>query len=517
MNKAFQNIKAMKRRILLTVACVLAFTLSCDDDLLNKSNPNEFTPDTFYKNGTQIVGAVNAVYSSLQSVDLFCREYFFVHDLRSDDMASGGGQLETPRAQLLTGTHDAANSLLTSVWRGWYRLIHQANQVIENAPNASEEVTEELKARVLGEAKFLRGWAYFDLVVLFGGVPLMDTYAKAIGEDKPRATEAQVYTLIEQDLADAIASLPLKAEYDANNIGRASREAAQAMLARVYMQQGRYEEAKPMLQAIIDGGAFDNWKNIPYIENFREEMEFNDESLFEVAFSYDFGGSSWDASGQGTQTEVTFRGQEYGPTAWRNVIPSNALLAEYEMTSKGDPKDDPRYSESFYFIGDTYDNGSKVIEDMQGNDPKISWKKYQRIYKAAEEEQRSGINMRVIRYTEVLLNMAECENATDNDAAAIALLNEVRSREGVEMPAYPTANYPVDTPEEVFRAIVHERRVELAGEQIRNRDILRWRRLGKLTTEPISYFTARHALAPIPQQEIDSNAELTQADQNPGY
>jgi len=507
----------MKRKLILVAIGMFAFSLSCNDDILNKSNPNEFTPDTFYKNSTQIVGAVNAVYSSLQSLDLVCREYYFVHDLRSDDMGSGGGQLETPRAQLLTGTHDPANSLLTSVWRGWYRLIHQANQVIENAPNASEDVTEELKARVIGEAKFLRAWAYFDLATLFGGVPLMETYATDIGEDKPRASEDEVYALIVSDLQSAIESLPLKASYDNNNIGRACKEAAQAMLARAYMQRGQYEEAKPFLQAIIDGGAFANWKNIPYIENFREEMEFNAESLFEVAFSYDFGGSSWDGTGQGTQTEVTFRGQEYGPTAWRNVIPSVSLLAEYETVANGDPKDDPRYGESFYFIGDTYDNGTKTITDMQGNDPKISWKKYQRIYKAADEEQRSGINMRVIRYTEVLLNMAECENATGNDPAAIDYLNEVRSRAGVEMPPYPTANYPVDSPEEVFRAIVHERRVELAGEQIRNRDLLRWRTLDKLATEPISYFTPKHSLAPIPQQEIDSNAAIDQADQNPGY
>lgn len=507
----------MKRKLILTVIGMLAFTLSCDDDVLDKDNPNEFTSEIFYQNDTQIVAAVNAAYSSLQSVDLFCREYFFVHDLRSDDMGSGGGQLETPRAQLLTGTHDAANSLLTSVWRGWYRVIHQANQVITNVPASTGDLTESLKQRVVGEARFLRAWAYFDLVVLFGGVPLMETYATGIGEDKARATEDEVYELIVSDLEDAIASLPLKADYDDSNIGRASQEAAQAMLARVYMQRGMYGEAKPLLQTIVDGGAFDNWKNIPYIENFREEMEFNDESLFEVAFSYDFGGSSWDASGQGTQTEVTFRGQEYGPTAWRNVIPSVSLLNEYEKVADGHPKDDPRYKESFYFIGDTYNNGTEVIEDMQGNDPKISWKKYQRIYKAETEEQRSGINMRVIRYTEVLLNLAECENATSNDADAIDLLNEVRSRKGIEMPPYPTAKYPVNSPEEVFRAIVHERRVELAGEQIRNRDILRWRRLGKLSTEPISYFTDRHALAPIPQQEIDSNAALTQADQNPGY
>jgi tetratricopeptide (TPR) repeat protein len=507
----------MKRKLLITTIGVFAFCFSCNEDILDKTNPNEFTPDTFYKNDTQIVGAVNAVYSSLQSLDLVCREYFFVHDLRSDDMGSGGGQLETPRAQLLTGTHDPSNGLLAAVWRGWYRLIHQANQVIENVPKSTTPVTDAMKTRVLGEAKFLRALAYMDLVVLFGGVPLLDTYVKAAGEDKPRASVDEVYALIIADLEQAIASLPLKSGYDAANIGRASKQAAQGLLARAHMQQGDYNLAKPLLESIIASGEFNTWKTIPYIENFREEMEFNAESLFEVAFSYDFGGSSWDGTGQGTQTEVTFRGQEYGPNAWRNVIPSVSLLDEYEKVSKGDAKDDPRYTDSFYQIGDTYFNNTRTITDMQGNNPKISWKKYQRIYKAADEEQRSGINMRMIRFTEVLLNLAECENALGNDGDAIDLLNEVRSRASVNMPAYPTVNYPANSPTEVFRAIVHERRVELAGEQIRNRDLLRWRGLGKLATEPLSYYSAKHALVPIPQQEIDNNAVLSQADQNPGF
>jgi starch-binding outer membrane protein, SusD/RagB family len=500
----------MKRKLIMTMVGMLALTFSCNEDVLDQSNPNEFTPQSFYKNGDQIVGAVNAVYSSLQSLDLFCREYFFLHDMRGDDVASGGGQLETHRAQLLTGTHDTSNGVLMQVWRGWYRLIHQANQVIENAPNATENVTDELKLRVVGEAKFLRALAYFDLVTVWGGVPLMEQYAKVIGEDKPRASVDEVYALIISDLQTAISNLPLKAEYSDSNVGRASREAAQNLLARVYMQRGEYALAEPLLAAIIDGGAFNDWADVPYIENFREENEFNAESLFEVAFTEANGGSSWDASGQGTSTEITFRGQEYGPNAWRNLIPSASLMEEYEKVADGDAKDDPRYNDSFYFIGDAYSNGTKVLENW-------GWKKYQRIYKADNEDQRSGINMRVMRYAEVLLNMAEVQNALGNDADAIAYLNEVRSRVGVEMPPYPTANYPVNSPAEVFRAIVHERRVELAGEQIRNRDILRWRALGKLTSEPISYFSPKHALAPIPQGEINSNSVLTEADQNSGW
>jgi hypothetical protein len=506
------------KKYILTVATIIGCCISCKEDVLDQQNPNQFSPDTYYKTDTQIVTAVNAAYSSLQAIDLAQREYFFVHDLRSDDMGSGGGQLETHRAQLLNGNHDPSNGVLTAVWRGWYRVIHQANQVIENVPLAeTPPVTEALKTRVVGEAKFLRALAYMDLVVLFGGVPLMDKYAKAVGEDKPRATVDEIYALIISDLQDAIAALPLKSGYDDANIGRANSQAAQALLARAHMQRGDYNLAEPLLEAIIDTQEFDGWKSIPYIENFREEMEFNAESLFEISFSLSFGGASWDGTGQGVNNEVTFRGQEYGQTAWRNVIPSVSLLAEYEHTDNGDAKTDPRYDQSFYKIGDTYSNGTKTITDMQGNDPKISWKKYQRIYKADTEDLRSGINFRVIRFAEVLLNLAECKNALGKDPEAIALLNEVRSRVGVEMPPYPTANYPVNTPAEVFRAIVHERRVELAGEQIRNRDILRWRALNKLTSEPISYYSAKHALLPIPQQEIDGNAQISQADQNTGF
>jgi tetratricopeptide (TPR) repeat protein len=365
----------------------------------------------------------------------------------------------------------------------------------------------------VGEAQFLRALAYFDLVTVWGGVPLMDKYATAVGADKGRSSVSEVYTLIISDLESAIDNLPSKVTYAGGNEGRASKEAAQNLLARVYMQQGDYNLAEPLLQAIIDSDVFNGWENIPYLENFREESEFNTESLFEVAFTEANGGSSWDASGQGTSTEVTFRGQEYGPNAWRNLIPSTSLMDEYETVANGDAKDDPRYDDTFYFVGDSYNNGASTLENW-------GWKKYQKIYKAANEDQRSGINMRVMRYAEVLLNMAEVQNALGNDADAIDYLNEVRSRVGVEMPEYPTSNYAVNNSNAVFQAIVHERRVELAGEQIRNRDILRWRSVGKIPTvipEPIGYMSEKHELAPIPQQEINGNAVLTQDDQNPGW
>jgi|SRR5690554_6193213 len=113
--------------------------------------------------------------------------------------------------------------------------------------------------------------------------------------------------------------------------------------------------------------------------------------------------------------------------------------------------------------------------------------------------------------------MAEAENELSGPAAALPYLNQIRARADVNMPPYPTAQYPVGTQEEMLKAIMHERRVELAGEQVRNRDIRRWRRGGKLETEPIAGYTSRNDLLPIPLEEIDNNSALTNADQNPGY
>lgn len=129
-----------------------------------------------------------------------------------------------------------------------------------------------------------------------------------------------------------------------------------------------------------------------------------------------------------------------------------------------------------------------------------------------------GINQRIMRFAETILSLAEVENELGNIPQAIKYLNMTRARKSVSMPAYPTAKYPVTTKDQVFAAIMHERRVELSGEQIRNRDILRWRKNGKLKTEPIAYFQAKkHELLPIPQQEVDNNAKIDAKDQNPGY
>ncbi|MCR9015007.1 RagB/SusD family nutrient uptake outer membrane protein [Aquiflexum gelatinilyticum] len=506
----------MKTRFILTLIIILVGFNSCDEDRLSPTNPNQLGSETFYRTGPQLVAAINSVYAGLQANNLYNREYFFLQDLLSDDCDTGGPQLEAARAQVLNHVFDGSNPLVEANWRGWYRVIHRANLVLENADKATEEITEDLRSRVIGEAYFLRALAHYELVTQWGGIPLMLNTAES-PDGNPRASEDEVYAVLFADLTEAINRLPLRSAYTGSDSGRASKGAAQALAAKAHMFRGNYSAARPFLLEIVSSNQYSLVDR--YLDNFEEENENNSESVWEIQFSEAFGtAGAWNGNGNGI-AEVTFRGQEYGPTAWRNVIPSLPLFNDYERVANGAAKDDPRISYNFFRIGDPFNGGSEVltVDKVQGDTERASWRKYQMIYKRGAENTQSGINFRAIRYADVLLMMAEVENELSGPSAALPYINQVRARADVAMPPYPTAQYPTSSKIEMFRAIQHERRVELAGEQIRNKDIRRWRRQNLLSSEPIPNWNVRFDKLPIPLSEIDNNSALTNADQNPGY
>lgn len=502
----------MKSRSTFLALMLTAGLVACDEEILSPVNPNQLSTETFYRTGPQLVAAVNSVYAGLQANNLYNREYFFLQDLLSDDAQSGGAQLEAPRAQVLNYVFDASNPLVEANWRGWFRIIHRANLVLENAGQATDDITEELRTRVIGEAYFLRGLAYYELSTLWGGVPLM-TKTAVSPEGLPRSSQEESFDQARNDLNEAISRLPLKSEYSGSDVGRATKGAAQALAAKLALFRGDFAGAKTYLTEVINSGEYSLTSR--YLDNFEEENENNSESVWEIQFSEAFGANGgWNADGTDI-AEVTFRGQEYGPNAWRNVIPGQNLINAFEKT----PKEDPRMGYSFYRLGDKFNAGASVLNEssVQGDNSKPSWRKYQTIYKRANENTQSGINFRVIRYADILLMMAEAENETSGTAAALPYLNSTRKRADVTMPEYPTAQYPTGTREQMRIAIQHERQVEFGGEQVRNRDIRRWRRLGFLQTEPIAAYAARYDLLPLPTSELDNNSALTNADQNPGY
>lgn len=516
------------KKVLLIFIAVVTIVTSCNEDLLDTKNPNQITDDAFYTTLDQIGTSVTAIYAVLQGNQMAGREYFFVHDLRSDEMKAGGGGLEVPRNQLLTGSHAYTNQVMTDLFQGLFTMVHRANVVITKGAALTVPADDQaLLDRYIAEARFLRGFAYYNLSTLWGGVPIYETYFTSFEDAKPRATQAEVFDFA---IADAnAASLDLPATYSSSDLGRATKGAALTLAGKLHLCKGDYASAKTALEGVVDLGVYSLTDE--FFDNFTEEAEYNSESIFEVGFLDT--GYGWDASGNGTGGESWVRSQEYSAIGWSNLIPSDNLMAQFE-------DGDPRITDSFWFPGDTFGDGSKTLVETlqdppvasevaiaadnstlyQGDQVKIRWKKYSIMYKADPGgfNVNVGINYRLWRYADVLLLLAECENEVGTGANAIAYLNEVRNRASVSMPNYPTAAYPVNSKAEIFRAVQHERQVELSGEEIRNIDILRWRANGKLTSEPISYFQAnKYELLPIPQSEFNTNPKLTAADQNPGY
>lgn len=512
----------------IIIAVFLIMVLACNKDL-NKTNPSYVTLDNYFKNSNELLSGTNAIYSTVHGGYLVAREWFFLEDLRSDDVSSGGSQLEVPRAQILNGAITADNSVMNSVWNGLYTVIHRANTVIGSAPNVTDN--DAVRDQCVAQAKFLRGWAYFELVSLWGPVPLYKEVVKKSDEYQPRVAEDVVYEQIIQDFKDAAAVLATT--YSSAEQGRVTAGAANAMLGRVYMQKGDYAAAKEALLKVTGSGLYHLIDN--FSDNFLEETEFNAESIWEIVY-IDKGDNAfdWNGTNDGAGTaQSTIRNQEYCPLSWRNLIPSDKFLNEFENTVTGAAKTDPRYKATVYETGDKFNNDADVLTDgmqngnastVNGVTKKVSWRKFMLIYKqsvSTASYHPGGNNQRMIRYAEVLLMLAECENELGNTAVAVDYLNEVRDRPSVAMPHYPTAQFPVSNKDQVTKAIMHEKTVELGDEQVRNRDILRWRKKGYFTTEPISYFRKnRDELLPLPQQEIDNNPKLDANGinkQNQGY
>lgn len=496
---------------------IMGMILGCNKKL-DTSNPNVVPVTSYFKNSSELTAATNAIYAAWHGSNLVAREWFFLHDLRSDDVATGGSQLEAPRNQILIGVVDPANPVMNAVWNTLYTVIHRANTVTDNAPLVTDNTA--VRDNMVGQAEFLRGWAYFELVSQWGSVPLYTTSVSVPTQYQPKAKIADIYAFIEKDLLAAAAVLPGKSGTDK---GRATASAANAMLGRVLMQTGDYAGAKAALLKIPTSGADGYGLAARYLDNFEEETEFNNESIFEMIYS-DKGDNNFNwSSGVGdgvSADQTTVRNQEYNPIGWRNLIPSNSVLNEFESTATGAPMTDPRYSYSFYQTGDTFNNGTSTLVDadqngnasvVHGTTIKVGFRKFQLIYK--EDRPTASFhpgsnNQRILRYAEVLLNLAECENELGNTASAVAYLNQVRARPSVAMPPYPTVQFPVSAQADVARAIIHEKTVEMADEEVRNVDILRWRKKGYFATEPLSWYTAAKELLPIPQSEIDNNPKL---------
>lgn len=462
------------------LACTFGVIASCDESDLEKTDPNQLSPETFFQTSQQIASATNAVYAFLQDVGNYGRYQFYINDnIGGENYAAGN--LEADKAQYLNRDVDAANGGSNQYWDHNYKGIGRANFLISNEDKINPDLpATEVQGR-LAEAKFLRALYYFHLVTVYGEVPLVLSTVTEPG-GTPKSSVTDIYAAIVADLQFATVNLVPKG---AQEVGRATTGAAWALLGRVLLQSGDAPGAKTALAKVTGYGLVDDYR-----DNFTDANEHNNESVFEVNYDESKGAGNWTQDGRDVN-ESTFRAQEY--SGWYNVKPSQAILNEYE-------DGDSRFAANFYSIDasyngtmtNTYNNGESTFVgggDI-GPDDNPSWRKYSNLDNRGTETMWSGINARVIRYADVLLMQAEAEiRSGGTESVALGFLNQVRARASVSMPAVN-----VSGEQAILDAIKHERWVELAGEQSRWRDLKR--------------FDGDTYLFPIPNIELSANTNL---------
>ena len=538
------------RRLFTALTCLLAAVLlgSCDvfNTNLDQVNPEEPTEATYYQNLDQLRTGIAGIYSPVQ--DLYSRSYYFAHDLLSND-AFGTGSLISNLIPINNRVHGAGNGVLNDHWNNFYESIKNANNVIAATSGGIEGVAESDLSRIEAEARFLRAFAYYELVTKYGGVPLILTVREEPEGGVPRTSQDSVYNQILADLEYAQQNLPLKA--DVPEPGRAPKGAAYALegethlfLGSIKQNQQNWEAARAAFQQVIDLNQYRLMDN--YFDNFKEETENNAESIFEIQF--------FKAPNQGTNGR---RRMEYGMLGWRNTVPHPQVTSEYEDPEDG--KTDPRMKETIYELCDSFAAGLKITEsyncDLSGGelennpvtqDTRPDWRKYTIYYKeGAQPDTDDGINLRVIRYAEVLVGLAEAQielgnltSSGNESRSAQALLNQVRSRPSVDMPGYPTGGYNLNSYDNAIEALYHEYAVEFTGEQVfypaqlrsiehdgrpnylrkRTQSVPKWPDRpdyeGGMTPDQTDLV---RRYWPIPRSEIESNSAISQSDQNPGY
>lgn len=508
--------KTVKYITLLGLTLLLFF--GCSEDWLDLKNPNAQTTDTFWKTETDIEKGVNAAYRSLNFDGTFMRFAQCALDFRGDDCWS-----PSPWDVLSnTGSFRLANNTIMQqwLWIAFYGVVYRANQVLAHVDNVQFSSSAK-KDQFKGEALFLRGLGYYYLVTFFNNIPLiLRPYEKSEDFFPSQAKPEEVWAQIYKDFDDASKLLPVS--YTGKDIGRATKGAALAFLGKCYLFNHDFTNADAKFKSVIDLGIYDLMPN--YGDNFTEEFENNIESIFEIQFERNVGGTALNWVGQPSAdgSLTTARAITFAPTpfGWGDAAPTQWIVNEFKVESTIDGKDDPRLRASIFYSGDTlYGQLFDVVYATNPN--KLGCKKYTN-YKSGrpdEKDWRSGINERLMRYADVLLMYAETQNELDHRDVAAHYIQMVRDR--VRLPDRE-AEFAAYTKEQLRDQLAHERALEFVLEGHRFDDIRRWgwlndpAKVAMLKTHDSEFngYTAGREYFSIPQAEIETNPNLKQ---NPGY
>lgn len=503
----------MKKIFPLLSLGLLLLSTGCDKEFLEKQPKNDLAAENFYKDEADAQRALNGAYHGLQKSGCFRLRLWTLDIVAGNSIVGAGGAGDGQETQQMANfATTTANPGVADIWSTHYQTILAVNVVLDRVPAISMDAAK--RDAILGEARFLRALCYFDLVRLFGKVPLILTQQTTReGLNVGRTPVADVYQQIEQDLTTAEQVLPTQAAI----VGHATKGAAKGLLAKVYLTQNKWTQAAAKAQEVVSSGTYS--LNPSFAANFDANTENGPESLFEVQYAFDpnSNGFSGDAVCNERSEFMAPRSANITPGGgfgWNQ--PTAEFVRQFEagdrrkpvtVFANGDQLGSFTYSSNSSITG--FNTRKFVVPISSGaqtafaNDP---------------------LNTVVLRYADVLLMLAEARNEQGQSADALGPLNLVRTRAG--LPALSSTSQPT-----LRDAIMKERRLEFAFENgewwfdlIRSKDNSGTvRALSFLPTlgAPNDQYgvgrgniSAKFLLLPIPQNERDNNSAI---DQNPGY
>ncbi|MEQ9286866.1 MAG: RagB/SusD family nutrient uptake outer membrane protein [Cyclobacteriaceae bacterium] len=504
----------IKRVVAFSMTVLFSLIFNSCENSLDLTNPNQPTPDSFWRDGTDAESGLISVYASLPTVHLFGRLGTGVFLIQRSDIANTFPQDNVNNAGTFSAHPDYPR--MREVWPELYRIVASANQVIGRVPDIDMDGTR--KTEILGEAHFLRGFAFFYLLNLWGAVPMPLVEAQSL-EDifLPASSEAEIWATIESDFSTAQKNLPSDNSLPRGEVGRPTWAAATGMLGKALLFQDKWTQAAAEFKKIVD--ADDYTLVSDFSLNSSEAGNNNAESLFEIQLDGNASGG-WGSAGnnawrgQGWEADIAPRGY----TSQQSMAVNQWVLDLFLAQTTNANGEDPRAAATIIW---DYP-GAKVYQDdfadaFQGDDLNRVWvRKYLNFDPDHLDALTPGSwagstsNLRMLRYADVLLMYAEAENeANGGSAAAHDAINEVRGR--ADMPDY------VGLDQASLRTAIRDERVrELAIEGHRWFDLKRWGILeerfsdGTFKSNSRGVWEAKHEYLPIPRPDVESNPNLEQ-------
>ena len=487
----------MKLKYNLIAIALLGFSFSSCSDFLEQNPQTDLSENDFYKTADDILSAVNGAYSSLQEGDIYGNWYVF-GEIPSDNTRNQLSGSVTTQNEFDQFYIDTQNSMIANFWKAAYKVINRTNTILGRIDGI--EINTELANRYKLECKFIRALMYFNLVRVYGDVPLvLKEISISESYDILREPKENVYNQIIADLKEA-QDLPVS--YSTAEDGRATQGAAKALLANVYMTLHKYAEAETILAEIINSGRYSLLENTPgslnidgYKNVFSPVNHNSKEGIFEIQFLK--GGY-----GEGSNYANNFAPENSGTNVVAvggtggNNIPEMDIYNAYE---EGDLRRDFSMSLGYY--------------DNRKNNEWVESRYVCKFMDVPYQNNDASNNYPVIRYADVILMYAEALNQTGKTAEAFKYLNMTRRR-GFGYQTTETSPVDLQTTDKAQFALMveQERRVELAFENHRWFDLIRTGRAVEVMRSKGFSLNETNLICPIPQKQIDVNPKLTQND-----